>query len=119
MAKHDLHYLLNLPYSTMAKVYGREEQWKEARHYYEKKVDVGGGSNDTSRRALTYQSISCMRLGQHEVIVARDLSTEAFQLRSETLGHHHDTTTKLHMLALCHCRPNDLISSQHATSAVH
>ena len=62
-------------------------------------MDIGKGSNDTSQRDLTNQSTDRMRLTHHEIIVARDVSTEVFQLRSEALEHHDDTTTKIHMLA--------------------
>lgn len=111
-AEHDLRYLLSLSFSNLANVFGRQEKWDQAAQYYEKAIDIGKESNDTTRRALTYHNFGCMRLEQHQVVAARDLLTEAFQLRSEALGDHNDTATTLHMLALCHHRLGDIINAR-------
>jgi tetratricopeptide (TPR) repeat protein len=111
-AECDLRYLLSLSFSNLANVFDRQEKWDQAAQYYEKAIEIGKESNDTTRRALTYHSFGCMRLEQRQVIAARDLSTEAFQLRSEALGDDNDTATTLHMLALCHYRLGDIINAR-------
>jgi len=111
-AERDLRYLLSLSFSNLANVFGRQEKWDQAAQYYEKAIDIGKESNDTTRRALTYHNFGCMRLEQHQIIAARDLLTEAFQLRSEALGDHNDTATTLHMLALCHYKLGDIINAR-------
>lgn len=109
----DLRYLLSLSFSNLANVYGRQEKWSQAASNFEKAIDIGKDSNDTSRRALTYHNYGCMRLGQHEIIAAKDLLSEAYQLRLEALGDHHDIATTLHMLALSYDRIGDFINARY------
>jgi hypothetical protein len=67
------------------------------------------------RRALTFHSYGCPRLAQNLVDDARDLLTEAVQLRTEKLGDHYDTASSRHMLACCYYRLKDLISARYDT----
>jgi tetratricopeptide (TPR) repeat protein len=98
----ELDYLLSLSYSNIANVYGRQGRWDEAANYYAESLEASKNSRDTLKRALTYHNFGCMRLAQGQSAAARDLLSEAFQLRSEKLGNHFDTANTLHMLASCH-----------------
>lgn len=112
MHKHDLKYLLALSYSNLANVHGRQQNWDQAAQFYEKAIEFSEGVEDTTRRALTFHNFGCMRLAQGAIIPAQELLTEAFQLRSEKLGDHHDTAATLHMLAQCHYRLEKLLDAR-------
>lgn len=112
MHKHNLNYLLALSYSNLANVHGRQQRWDQAAQFYEKAIEFSDGVEDTTRRALTFHNFGCMRLSQGVVTPTQELLTEAFQLRSEKLGNHHDTATTLHMLALCHYRLGNLVDAR-------
>ncbi|KAI9733263.1 MAG: hypothetical protein M1834_003347 [Cirrosporium novae-zelandiae] len=98
----NLDYLFSLSYSNMANMYGHQGHWEKAEGYYTMSLEVGKSSPDTLRRAPTYHNFGYMRLLQGRAKEAQELLTEAFQLRSEELGDHHDTVSTLHMLASCH-----------------